>query len=108
MEYTFKVKKTGKIVSHDIKISEYDDFKKAHPELERYHDTPPSLLHDAQSVRGFNSGTSEGWKEVLSKVADSHPASPLAQERSRKSIKEVKTRQIIDKHVKKAQKAGRI
>lgn len=43
----------------------------------------------------------EGFKEVLSKVSDAHPGSPLAKKHARKSIKQVKTEQIVKKHVKK-------
>ena len=34
MTYTFKNIKTGKIISVDLKVSEYDAYKENHPELE--------------------------------------------------------------------------
>ena len=43
----------------------------------------------------------DGFKEVLSKVADAHPGSQVAKRHARKSIKQVKTEQIVQKHVKK-------
>jgi hypothetical protein len=42
-----------------------------------------------------------GFKDVLSKISDAHPGSHLAKKHSRKSIKQVKTEQVIQKHVKK-------
>jgi len=36
MTYTFKIIETGEIVEVELKMSEYDAFKAAHPELERY------------------------------------------------------------------------
>lgn len=42
-----------------------------------------------------------GFKEVLSKISDSHLGSQLAKKHARKSIKQVKTEQVIQKHVKK-------
>lgn len=49
MTYTFKVLtafdglEVGQIIEIDLKITEYDRFKAAHPELERYFDEPPAF-----------------------------------------------------------------
>jgi len=100
MEYAFK-DQTGKIVRFDIKISEYDAFRKEHPELERYHETAPAFVYDGRPVSGYDSKTDNGFKEVLSKIADAHPHSPLADRYRRKTVKEVKTRQVVKKHLEK-------
>ena len=42
--------------------------------------------------------TDDGWKEVLNKVTDAHPDSPLADRYAKKSIKDVKTKQVVEKH----------
>ena len=39
-----------------------------------------------------------GWKDNLSRIADAHPNSPLAQQHKKRSIKEVKTQQVVEKH----------
>ena len=101
MEYTFKNLKTGKIVTHDIKISEYDEFKKNNPHLERYLESPPTVVYNGKS---FTSGTDDTWKEVLSKIGQQNPASPLADEYYRGSVKEVKTKNIVKKHKEKVKK----
>jgi hypothetical protein len=103
MEYTFKNLKTGKIESHDMRISEYDSFKVDNPHLERYHETAPAFLYDAVgSSSGLDAKTDNTWKEVLAKVAEKHPASELAGKYGNtKSVKQVKTKQILDKHIKK-------
>ena len=102
MEYTFKHKKTGEIVTHNVRLSEYDNFKKSHPELERYFDEAPPLNYNGT---GDNRGrqTDNTWKEVMAKIGEQNPRSPLANEYHRKSTKEIKTDQIIAKHVKKSQ-----
>jgi hypothetical protein len=46
----------------------------------------------------------DGFKEVLSKVAEAHPTSAIAEKHGRKSIKDVKTREIVKKHVDKITK----
>jgi hypothetical protein len=49
MTYVFKVVKSfdglevGEIIEVDLRITEYDRFKAAHPELERYIDVPPGF-----------------------------------------------------------------
>jgi hypothetical protein len=43
----------------------------------------------------------DGFKEVLSKVAEAHPTSDVANKHGKKSIKQVKNDQIVKKHVKK-------
>jgi hypothetical protein len=100
MEYSFK-DKTGKIVRFDIRISEYDAFKADHPELERYFETAPAFVYDGRPVSGFDSRTDDGFKEVLSKISDAHPHSPLADRYRRKTTKEVKTRALVKKHLDK-------
>ncbi|CAB4124152.1 hypothetical protein UFOVP49_33 [uncultured Caudovirales phage] len=96
MEYTFKIIKSGKIVSYDMKVSEYDEFKINHPELERYIDSAPVFNYRGSS----DFKTDNTWNEVLSKVAEKHPGSPLAEKHKKKTSKEIKTRDIFNKHVK--------
>lgn len=106
MEYAFKHVKTGKIVRYEMKISELDQFKTDHPELERYHEFAPSFLYDSVGTSsGLDSKTDNTWKEVLSKISEKHPASELASKYgNKKSAKQVKTKQILDKHINKNKK----
>lgn len=43
----------------------------------------------------------DGFKEVLSKVAESHKTSNVASQYGRKSIKDIKTEQVVKKHREK-------
>ena len=53
-------------------------------------------------VRGMGNMKNEGgWKDNLSRIADAHPNSALAQQHKKRSIKEVKTEQVISKHRKR-------
>ena len=107
MEYTFLNKKTKKIESHSMKFADYDTFKLNNPQLERYHESAPRIA-SSRGGEHLDSKTDNTWKEVLSKVGEAHPGSPLADKYNRKSVKEVKTKSVVEKHVKKAQQAGRI
>ena len=39
-----------------------------------------------------------GWKDNLSRIAEAHPQSNLAQRYGKKSTKAIKTQQVINKH----------
>ena len=40
----------------------------------------------------------EGWKENLSRIAEAHPRSNLADRYGKKSVKQSKTEQVLKKH----------
>lgn len=110
MEYAFIHKKTKKIVRHDLRMSDYDAFKKKHPNLERYHDSAPAVTYNGRTFRSLDAQTDNGWKEVLSKIAEKNKGSQLANDYGRKSIKESKTHEVVQKHAKKriaAEKAAK-
>lgn len=87
--YTFIDTKTEEVFDVLMKISDLDEYKKEYPHHERYIDQAPML------VSGFNQKASSGFNEVLSKVAEAHPNSPLADQHLRKSIKQVKTERAV-------------
>ena len=90
--YTFKNKKTGK---------EFDDMMSI-AEMEEYLD---KNKHITQVLKGLNivSGVGSikqdgGWKDNLSRIAEAHPNSPLADRYGKKSTKEIKTQQALEKN----------
>ncbi len=86
-----------------MKMSEYDNFIATNPHLERYFDEVPAFTYNGRAFGSLDAGTDNTWKEVLAKISEKMPASPLADKYGKKkSIKEVKTRETIKKHVKKA------
>ena len=102
MEYTFKNKKSGKIENYEMKLSEYDAFKENHPNLERYFESAPAM-----NYRGSTDfKTDNTWKEVMSKIGEQNPRSQIADEYVRKTAKQIKTNQILEKHLKKQNNTG--
>jgi len=88
--YQFKDKETGEVFEHMMKISELDQFKEENP----------NLTQQITSVSFGNVGeikTDDGWKEHMSRIAEAHPTSSLAETYGKKDPKTVKTRQVIDK-----------
>ena len=80
-----------------MSISEMEEFiKKKHIKI-----LPPTTLNIVSSVGNIDSKTDNGWKEVLSKVSEAHPASNLAAQYGKKSVKDTQVESIIKKHKRK-------
>lgn len=98
--YEFVNTETNEIEEHTMSISAYDQFKADNPHLERYHSTAPSFSYSGTGdLQGKK--TDNTWKEVMQKIAEQNPRSPLADNVLRKDTKRVKTDQVLAKHRKK-------
>ena len=99
--YRFYNKRTKKEYTDLMSISEMEEFiKKKHIKI-----LPPTQVNIVSSVGNIDSKTDSGWKEVLSKITDAHPASALANQYGKKSVKDTQVDRIIHKHRRK--KAGK-
>ena len=99
--YRFYNKRTKKEYTDLMSISEMEEFiQKKHIKL-----LPPTTLNIVSSVGNIDSKTDSGWKEVLSKVSEAHPASNLASQYGKKSVKDTQIDSVIKKH--RAKKAGK-
>jgi len=89
--YTFYNKRTKKEYDDMMSISEMEEYLKKNK-------------HISQVIKGLNivSGTGikqdGGWKDNLSRIAEAHPNSALADRYGKKSTKEIKTKQVLAKH----------
>ncbi len=99
--YRFYNSKTKEEYTDLMSISEMEKFiKKKHIKL-----LPPTQLNIVSSTGSIDSKTGNGWKEVLSKVSEAHPASNLASQYGKKSVKDTQVDRVIQKH--RAKKAGK-
>ena len=94
--YTFENTKTGEVYDDMMSIAEKEKFLKKNKHIEQKLTT----INISSGVQGINMKTDGGWKDNLSRIADAHPTSELAQQHRRRSIKEVKTQQVVEKHRK--------
>lgn len=101
--YEFLDTETGEEFESFMSISAREEYLKNNPHIQPLV-TAPAIVTGV-SVSASSNKVPDGFKEVLSKVAEAHPASEVAHRYGKKSIKEVKTREIVRKHVEKA--AGR-
>ena len=99
--YRFYNKRTKKEYTDLMSISEMEEFiQKKHIKL-----LPPTQINIVSSVGNIDSKTDNGWKEVLSKITDAHPASALASQYGKKSVKDTQVDRVIKQH--RAKKAGK-
>lgn len=94
--YDFLNTETDEEFTTLMKISEREDYLKTNPHIKQ--------ILGATATVGQVSVTGkvpDGFKEVLSKVAEKHPTSAVGERYGRKSIKEIKTQQIVEKHLGK-------
>lgn len=96
--YSFIDNETGEEFDKLMSYSAREAFLKENPNIQL-------LVTAAAIVSGVSTSTQykvpDGFKEVLSKVAEAHPTSDVANKHGKKSIKQVKTDQVVKKHVQK-------
>ena len=100
--YNFRNKKTNEEWQDLMTIAEMEKFvKKRHIEL-----LPPSQLNIVSGVGSVDGKTDSGWKEVMSKISEAHPASNLAERYGKKSVKDTQIDKVIKKHRDRKTKGG--
>ena len=97
--YEFLDTKTNEVFETIMKIAEREEFLSNNPHIQPIVSAP--MLVSGVSTTGK---MPDGFKEVLSKVAEKHPHSPVADKHGRRSAKEAKTRQIVKKYADKITK----
>ena len=91
--YTFENIKTGKVYDEMMSISEMEDYLKKNKHIKQQIHT----VNIVGGIQGITHKNDQGFKEVLSKVAEAHPRSALAKEHRKRTIKEVQTEKVIKK-----------
>ena len=100
--YRFYNSKTKTEFEDYMSISDMEKFtKKKHIKL-----LLPTQMNIVSSVGSVDSKTDSGFKEVLSKAAEAHPNSPLAERYGRKSVKQTQVDRVRKKHMNRKLKGG--
>ena len=92
--YTFINKKTNKEFDEMMTISEMENYIKKNKHIRQV----IKGINIVASVGNRTMKTDSGWNDTLSKIAEAHPQSALAKERSKKSIKQIKTEHALAKN----------
>ena len=100
--YRFYNKNTKTEFEDYMTISDMEKFiKKKHIKL-----LPPTQMNIVSSVGSIDGKTDSGWKEVMSKAAEAHPNSPLAERYGKKSVKQTQIEKVMKKHRDRKSKGG--
>ena len=92
--YTFENTKTGKVYDDMMSIAEKEEFLEKNKHIKQCLTT----INISSGVQGISMKTDGGWKDNLSRIAEAHPQSNLAKSHLRRSIKQVKTENVLKKH----------
>lgn len=93
--YRFKNQKTEEVTEVTMRISELDQFREDNPDLETVI-SAPNIVSGSGGMKNDS-----GWKENMSRIAEAHPNSPMAQTYgTSRNHKEIKTYNAITKHAK--------
>ena len=96
--YEFVNTETNEQFEMFMSISQREEFLTENPHIKTVISAPNIVSHSGGDLY---SKTPSGFKEVLSKVAEAHPNSTVAERYGKRSIKEVRTNRVVDDHVKK-------
>lgn len=94
--YSFLNTETGEEFESFMSISAREDYLKNNPTIH-------AVMTSAAIVSGVSltGKVPDGFKEVLSKISESHKSSEVANRHGKRSSKEIKTKQLVDKHIGK-------
>jgi hypothetical protein len=96
--YSFLNTETGENFDSFMSIAAREDYLNENKHIQTLV-TAPAIVSGVST--SMQNRVPDGFKEVLSKVAEAHPASTVADRYGQKSIKQVQTEQIVKKHVEK-------
>jgi hypothetical protein len=95
--YSFENIKTGKEYTEQMSMSKLDEYLSNNKDIRQVF----TSLNIVGGVAGLTHKQDGGWKDNLQRIAEAHPGSPLADRYKKKSIKEIKTKEAINKHRKR-------
>ena len=95
--YTFYNKKSKKEHTDMMTISEKEKYLAKNKHISQVI-VPINIV---AGVSGLSYRQDGGWKDNLSRIAEAHPKSALADRYGKKTIKQSKTEQVLKKHRKR-------
>ena len=100
--YRFQNLKTGVVYEDFMSIAEMEKLKRN----KSVKLLPPTQMNIVSSVGSIDSKTDSGWKDVMSKAAEAHPNSPLAERYGKKTVKQSQIERVRKKHMNRKLKGG--
>ena len=100
--YRFQNLKTGVVYEDFMSIAEMEKLKRN----KSVKLLPPTQMNIVSSVGSVDTHTDNGFKEVLSKVSEAHPNSPLARRYGKRTVKDTQIEKVRKKHRNRIIKGG--
>ena len=94
--YLFRDTNTGEIHERLMSMTAREDYLKENPHMVTIIQAP-MIVSGVSTSNSKQNKVPDGFKEVLSKVAEAHPDSVVGKRYGKRSIKKVKTDRIIQK-----------
>ena len=95
--YDFYNTETGETFEKFMSLSAREEYLKENPHIQQVHLGAMSIVSGV-SITGK---VPDGFKEVLAKVSENHKGSAVAEKHGKKTINEIKTKQLVEKHIGK-------
>ena len=92
--YDFENTETGEVFEEMMSMSAREKYLKDNPHIRQL----VSGINIVSGVAGRSYRQDSGWKDNLSRIAEAHPQSNLAKNTLKRSVKEVKTAEVLKKH----------
>ena len=92
--YDFLNTDTNEVEEHFMTISAKEKFLEDNPNMKQTYTKVPGIVRSSGTTNVDN----HGFKEVLQKVGEAHPNGAVAKEHTRRTAKEVRTREVVEKH----------
>ena len=96
--YSVRDNDTGEWEEVFMTYSALQEYLSENPSKESVITSAPSII-GGTGMSGFK--TDSGFNEVLQKIGEKHPDSNLGERYNKKSIKDVKTQAVVEKHRKR-------
>jgi len=91
--YEFRNKDTGEIWEEFLTMSGKDEYLVANPHAQLVIGAPAII----SGIAGVTHKTDSGFNDLLNKIGNANPTSPLAQQYGDKGIKATKVREAVNK-----------
>ena len=92
--YDFINEETGEVEQVMLSISKLDAFKEENPHLKQLITGAPSLISGTNHMKKMDNG----WKENLSRIAEAHPNSALAERHGGRNTTKAKVADVAKKY----------
>jgi hypothetical protein len=91
--YEFRLKETGEVFEEFFNYQQKIDFLEANPDIEEIIGAPNFI----SGIAGVTHKNDSGFNDLLNRIGNANPYSPLGEQHADKGIKSTKTREAVNK-----------